>query len=61
MMLKKVLGVSVVRSGPYMVAKPSQVVVDVDGTSCPLQYPLPVGVDLAIESLVHEGSSRLGC
>jgi hypothetical protein len=47
MMLEKVLGVSAMRCGPYFVAKPSQVGVDVDGTSCPLRRPVLVGVILA--------------
>jgi hypothetical protein len=47
MMLEKVLGVSAVRCGHYFVAKPSQVGVDVDGTSCPLRRPALVGVILA--------------
>jgi hypothetical protein len=47
MMLKKVLGVSAVRRGPYLVTKPSEVGVDVDGTSCSLHHPLAMGVGLA--------------
>jgi hypothetical protein len=31
---------------PYSVAKPSQVGIDVDGTSCSLRHPLLVGVSL---------------
>jgi hypothetical protein len=46
-MLEKVFGVGAVRSGPYLVAKPSHVGVDVDRTSCPLRCPPPVGVNLA--------------
>jgi hypothetical protein len=46
-MLEKVLGVGVVRSRPYLVAKPSQVGFDVDGTPCPLHHPRPMGVGLA--------------
>jgi hypothetical protein len=46
-MLEKILGVSAMRSGPYLVAKPSQVGVDVDGTSCPLRRPPLLGVSLA--------------
>jgi hypothetical protein len=34
--LEKVLGVSTLRSWPYLVAKPFQVGVEVDGISCPL-------------------------
>jgi hypothetical protein len=45
-MLEKVLGVSAVRSGPYLVAIPSHVGVDVDRIAYPLCYPPPVGVGL---------------
>jgi hypothetical protein len=38
-MLEKVLGVSAVRSWPYLVAKPSQEGVEIDGISCPLCRP----------------------
>jgi hypothetical protein len=43
----KVLGVSVVSSGPFLVTKPPQVGVDVDGISCPLHCPPLMGVSLA--------------
>jgi hypothetical protein len=46
-LVKKVLGVDAVRSMPYLVAKPFQVGVNVDGTSCPLRCPPPVVVGLA--------------
>jgi hypothetical protein len=42
-MLEKVLGVSAVRSWPYLVAKCSLVGVDVDGTSYPLCRPIMGG------------------
>jgi hypothetical protein len=42
-MLKKVLGVSAVRSCPYLIAKPSQVGVDADRISCPLHRPTAYG------------------
>jgi hypothetical protein len=41
--LKKVLGVGVARSCPYLVAKSSQVAVDADGISYPLCYPTACG------------------
>jgi hypothetical protein len=47
MVLEKVLRVGPMRSGPYLVAKPSQVGFDVDGISYPLCHPLLVGVGLA--------------
>jgi hypothetical protein len=46
-MLENVHGVGAVRCGPYLVAKPSQVGVDVDGTSCPLCRQSLVDVGLA--------------
>jgi hypothetical protein len=45
-MLEKVPRVGMVRSGPYLVAKPSQVAVYVARTPCPLRRPRPVGVGL---------------
>jgi hypothetical protein len=42
-MLEKILQVGVVRSWPYLVAKPSLVGVDVDGTSYPLRCPIADG------------------
>jgi hypothetical protein len=38
-----VLGVSVVRSHPYLVVKPSQVGADVDRITCPLRRPTACG------------------
>jgi hypothetical protein len=46
-MLEKVLRVGTVKSWLYLVAKPAQVGVDIDGTSCPLHHPSLVGVGLA--------------
>jgi hypothetical protein len=41
--LEKVLGVGVVRSCPYLVAKPSQVGVDADRISYPLRHSIGYG------------------
>jgi hypothetical protein len=41
--LEKVLGVSAMKSCPYLVAKPSHVGVDADGISCPMRHPTPCG------------------
>jgi hypothetical protein len=42
-MLEKVLGVDASMSWPYLVAKPSQVEVEVDMPSCPLRHPTSCG------------------
>jgi hypothetical protein len=39
-MLEKVLGAGAVRSWPYLIAKSSQVGVNVDRISCPLYCPI---------------------
>jgi hypothetical protein len=44
--LEKVLGVGAVRSCPYLVAKSSQVGVDVDRISYPLSHPTACGCRL---------------
>jgi hypothetical protein len=46
--LDKVLGVGAVRSYPYLVAKLSQVGVDVDGISYPLCCPTACGCWLGV-------------
>jgi hypothetical protein len=48
---EKVLGVGAVRSCPYLVAKPSQMRVDADGTSYPLCCPTAYGCQLHALSL----------
>jgi hypothetical protein len=53
--LEKVLGIGAVRSWPYLIAKHSQVQVEVDGISCPLRCPTTLDVGLTCRVL---GSGR---
>jgi hypothetical protein len=41
--LEKVLGVGAMRGWPYLVTKPSQVGIEVDGLSYPLRCPTACG------------------